>query len=175
MIRNNHPPIEIVSVTPNEVSGIVQSLKNTKTDIDHIPVSIFKSFSTYFVPSLCKLINMSFQLGMFPDPLKHATVIPVFKKHDAHNVNNYRPISLLPFISKIFEKCIHNRLSDYATNCVIFTDCQYGFRKSRSTQDAIIALTQNIYNVSINMMDLFALMCLLTLRSVLTRSTMRFC
>ena len=146
VIQNNHPSIEVISATPDEVFDIVQSLKNTKTDIDHIPVSIFKSYSSHFVPSLCKMINMSFQLGMFPDPLKHATVIPVFKKHDAQDVNNYRPISLLPFISKIFEKIIYNRLADYALDCNTFTPCQYGFRKGRSTQDAIIALTQNIYN-----------------------------
>ena len=53
MIPNTHPCIEINPVTPDVVSNIINSLKNTKTDIDHIPVSIFKSFRDYFVPTLC--------------------------------------------------------------------------------------------------------------------------
>ena len=95
---------------------------------------------------------MSLEFGVFPDSLKHATVIPIFKKLDPENVSNYRPISLLPFMSKIFEKCIYDRLADYASICNLFTPNQYGFRKGRSTQDAIIALTRNIYN-SFNQSD----------------------
>ena len=146
MIPNSLPCINVEPVTVDEVSSIINALKNTKTDIDHIPVSLFKLFRNHLVPSLCKIINMSFELDVFPDPLKHATVIPVYKKGDFHDVNNFRPISLLPYISKIFERCIYNRLAEYAATCDIFTPCQYGFRKGRSTQDAIIALTQNIYH-----------------------------
>ena len=141
MNPNNLPPININPCTFEEVSTIISSLKNTKTDKEHISVPIFKSYRNYFIPSLCNIINMSFEYGIFPDSLKHATVIPIYKKLDRKNVSNYRPISLLPFISKIFEKCIYNRLVDYASVCNIFPPNQYGFRKGRSTQDAIIALT----------------------------------
>ena len=147
MTPNNFPCINVEPITPEEVSKIINTLKNTKTDNDHIPIFLFKLFKHYFVPSLCKLISMSFEQGIFPNLLKHATVIPIYKnKGDYQDVNNFRPISILPFISKIFEKCIYNRLSDYAVNCNIFPPCQYGFRKGRSTQDALIALTENIYH-----------------------------
>ena len=117
VIRNNHPPIEIVSATQNEVFDIVQSLKNTKTDIDHIPVSIFKSFSTYFVPSVCKMINMSFQLGTFPDPLKHATVIPVFKKHLRKSTNTFKQNDPSDSLKQLYILVI------------IYFGCKYIFRK----------------------------------------------
>ena len=95
---------------------------------------------------------MSLEQGIFPDSLKHATVIPIHKKGCKLNISNYRPISLLPFMSKLFEKCIYNRLIDHASTCNIFTSSQFGFRKGRSTQDAILALTENIYH-SFNQTD----------------------
>ena len=144
--RDNFPEIDIVPVTFDEISSIISSLKNKKTDNAHISVCIFKSFRHHFIPTLCKIINMSLDQGIFPDSLKHATVIPIYKKGCPQNVSHYRPISLLPFMSKIFEKCMLNRLNFHASSCNIFTTSQFGFRKGRSTQDAILALTENIYH-----------------------------
>ena len=142
----NFPEIDIVPATFDEISSIISSLKNKKTDNSHISVCIFKSFRHHFIPTLCKIINMSLDQGIFPDSLKHATVIPIYKKGCPQNVSHYRPISLLPFMSKIFEKCMLNRLNFHASSCNIFTTSQFGFRKGRSTQDAILALTENIYH-----------------------------
>ena len=67
------------------------------------------------------------------------------KKGDPCNVSNYRPIALLPFISKIFERCIFSRLSNYAVTCNLLTPNQFGFTRGKSTQDAILLLTEKVY------------------------------
>ena len=134
------------TVTAEECSTIISSLKNTKQDIHHISVEMFKKFHHFFLPVICNIINLCFDSGIFPDCFKHATVIPIFKKGDSCNMSNYRPIALLPFMSKIIERCIYNRISEFATTCNILSPNQFGFRKGKSTQDAILLLTEQIYN-----------------------------
>ena len=129
----------------DECSGIINTLKNTKEDIDTISVPIFKKFHHNLVNILCDIINLSFITGCFPKCFKHATVIPIFKKGDRSNPTNYRPIALLPFISKIFERCIFTRLTNYATANNLLSPNQFGFTKGKSTHDAIILLTEKIY------------------------------
>jgi retron-type reverse transcriptase len=95
---------------------------------------------------LTHIINLSLENGIFPTKLKLAKVIPLFKQGDRTNVNNYRPISLLPQFSKIFEKVFYNRLSDFFEKFEILSKSQYGFRKKSSTSFAIIDMLSNIYN-----------------------------
>ena len=121
MSVNHMPHLILTPVTPDECSRIIFSLKNTKEHIDNISVEYFKRFHGYFVHLLCDIINRSYTLGIFPTCFKHATVIPVFKKGDCFNVSNFRPIVLLPFIGKIFEKCISLRLLEYANKCNILS------------------------------------------------------
>ena len=78
-----------------------------------IPTKIFKLIATFVSAPLCTIVNSSIDNATFPDILKVATVIPVFKLGSSTDVNNYRPISILPLLSKIFEKCICNRLSSF--------------------------------------------------------------
>ena len=106
---------------------------------------MFKKFQHYLLQTVCNIINLSFTSGIFPECFKHATVIPIFKKGDPCELSNHRPIALLPYISKIFERCIHIRLTNYATVCNILTPNQFGFTRGKSTQDAIILLTEKIY------------------------------
>ena len=87
----------------------------------------------YLLPGLSKpltlIINQSLLTGIFPDRLKIAKVIPLYKKGDDSILDNYRPISLLPAFSKIFEKIVHEQLTDYFTRHKLFFDGQYGSRK----------------------------------------------
>ena len=83
--------------------------------------------------------------GYFPDNLKIAKVIPIFKKEDPSLCNNYRPISLLPAISKIFEKVIFKQLYDYFTDNNLFYQHQYGFRSGHSTEMAVLETIDRIY------------------------------
>ena len=75
------------------------------------------------------IINQSLTSGIFPNSLKIAKVIPIFKKENSKLITNYRPISVLPVISKIFEYVIHEQLSEYLIANDLFCPQQYGFRK----------------------------------------------
>ena len=83
-------------------------------------------------------MNKSFTSGEFPDCLKQANVSPIFKKDDPLDKENYRPVSVLLLLSKVYKKLFYNRLSDYAENIILS-----GFRKARSTQHALLKLLQS--------------------------------
>ncbi len=91
-------------------------------------------------------INTSLTTGVFPQVWKHALVIPLFKKGDQESVNNYRPISLLPVLSKIVEKIVSNQLSDFLLNHNLLSDSQHGFRPNLSTETALQKISDTIYN-----------------------------
>ena len=96
-----------------------------------------------FAKLLKPLINESIKQGLFPDCLKSAIVIPIFKKGNTENLNNYRPISLLPVMSKIFEKVLNAQLTEIIENGYI-DDNQFGFRKAHSTEDALIKFADRV-------------------------------
>ena len=128
-----------------EVSNIINSFKNKGCDLQTIPNFIFKSVSKLIAPVLSQLINLSFTSGSFPDCLKIARVVPIFKKGIQTDCSNYRPISILSFISKVFEKTMLIRLTSFIDKYNIISHCQYGFCKGKRTTDAILRLTHNIY------------------------------
>ena len=144
------PPVQnssiyLFPVSFGECNKIIQALKNTKNSIDYIPVKIFKSISSSIVKPLTQLINSSFLSGVFPDRLKIARVTPIFKSGNKSDPSNYRPISSLPFLSKLFETCFKNRLISFLDKNKILTKSQYGFLRGKNTSDAIIDLTEFIY------------------------------
>ena len=87
---------------------------------------------------LPSLFNASLATETFPDSLKCATITPIFKKDDATCVENYRPTSILPTVSKAFEKIMSAQLNDFFETC--FSSFLCGFRKSHSTQHALLRL-----------------------------------
>lgn len=92
---------------------------------------------------------MSFETGCFPSRLKLSTITPLFKKGDRYLVKNYRPITLIPVLSKIYEKAIHRRLIDFFDKYKIIAKEQFGFQKHKSTEAAVFDLVTNItHNVS---------------------------
>ena len=82
--------------------------------------------------------------GVFPSSLKISKIIPLHKKGDVNLLSNYRPISLLPTLSKIFERIIYNQLYTYFDNNNLLTEHQYGFRSKHSTELAAIKLIDNV-------------------------------
>ena len=94
--------------------------------------------------SLTLLVNQVLNTGIFPDKIKIAKVIPILKKGNQTIFNNYRPISLLPAISKVIEKIIFNQLSTYLEESQILDGSQYGFRRNRSTEYAALEVIDRI-------------------------------
>ena len=97
------------------------------------------------------LLNNCMRSGIFPDELKIARVIPLYKSGDKRDIINYRPISLLPVLSKIFEKLIHSRLTKLFDDNNVIYNKQFGFRKMHSTIHALnTAVTQIINSLNKN-------------------------
>ena len=82
--------------------------------------------------------------GIFPDSFKISKITPLFKKGDVSMLSNYRPISLLPTISKIFERILYNQLYDYFNSNNLLAEEQYGFRTNHSTEYAAVKLVDNV-------------------------------
>ena len=128
----------------------INSLKNKKScGYDNIQVYFFKVAAKVLATPLSILFNYSFRYGIFPDCLKTAKVVPIFKKGDKNEINNYRPISLLSTFSKILEKLICKRVRKFLDKHSIISSNQYGFRSSLSTTHAMLDVLTSTYN-SIN-------------------------
>ena len=126
-----------------EISTILENLKDNKsTGVDGIPSEVLKASSTVISPPLVKLIDLSMQQGKFPDCLKIAKVIPLFKSGDPCDLNNYWPISILTVISKGFERVVHNRIYRFSEKFDLLCESQFGYRCKRSTVNAIASITE---------------------------------
>ena len=103
-----------------------------------------KKIIPHILTPLRHICNTSLGQGIFPDEMKIARIIPLFKSGDKQNVSNYRPISLLPQFSKILEKIFYNRLMNFLNSNNLLYLRQYGFRTNMSTSMAIMELVENI-------------------------------
>ena len=105
---------------------------------------LLKNNLNFFAYPLTHIINLSFSEGCFPQLLKFADVCPIYKKKNYNKCENYRPISILSNLSKLFERAMHTRLYNFIEKQNIFYDLQFGFRKNNSTNHALIDIVENI-------------------------------
>ena len=126
---------------------MIADLKS-KSSFGHDGVSsiLLKKLSPEIYKVLTCIINQSLITGIFPDSLKVAKISPIFKKEDPHLTDNYRPISLLPVISKVFEKVAFKQVYDYFNKNKLLYKSQYGFRKGHSTELAGLEFNDKIVN-----------------------------
>ena len=128
-----------------EIINTVRNLKNTNsTGHDEFSLKFIRLSLPILAPALVSIFNLSISCGIYPDKLKIANVIPIFKKGSPTSVNNYRPISILSTINKIFEKILYSRLINYIEKYELLYKYQYGFRKNHSTDHALIELVDQI-------------------------------
>ena len=111
---------------------------------DGISTRLLKTCRLEICKPLTLIINQMLTTGIFPDDLKVAKVIPLFKKGKKEILDNYRPISLLPSLSKIFERVFFNQIHAYFTAHNLYYSGQYGFREKHSTQLAALELVDRI-------------------------------
>ena len=143
-VNNVNNSIVIFDVSCDEVKNIIRSLKNSSAGHDEFPTFVGKLCVDSYIEPLTFLINYSLKTGVFPSELKLARMVPIFKAGDSSALTNYRPISVLTFFAKVFEKIVYNKLLNFISDNNILYDHQYGFRKGRSTQQAIITLVDKI-------------------------------
>jgi hypothetical protein len=105
----------------------------------------FKSVASYVSNVISHIFNNSIIEGVVPTGLKFSKIVPVYKAKDKNDINNYRPISLLPIISKVFEILMLHRLTKFLNHHCILDTSQHGFRPGRSTVAAAVELIDTIF------------------------------
>ena len=131
-------------VTLDEVVKNVNLVKNSCPGSDGITAKVLKFSCNVILEPLCHVLNLSLSNGYFPDELKIAEVIPVFKSGDAMKLINYRPVSMLSVFSKLLERIMYNRLNSFIQKQNILYKYQFGFRVKHSTNSALITLVDKI-------------------------------
>ena len=123
---------------------IIVALKLKATGHGSIPTRFLKIVADIIAVPLCRIINLSFSKGIFPETLKTSKVIALFKGGSTEELNNYRPISLLPIFDKIIEKIVHQQLYAFLEEHNVFFINQFGFKKRTSTGHSMIEITEQI-------------------------------
>jgi hypothetical protein len=128
-------PLATINLSKSEVLHALKNLDPNKAcGPDNLPGRLLKEAAELIAPSLCQLFNISLSLGHFPTIWKRANVAPIFKKDDPSLPSNYRPISLLCILSKVFERCVSYHCQHHLLQFIC--DFQHGFRKGRSTEES---------------------------------------
>ena len=141
LCKASNPSTKSFFITPTtsvEVLKCINSLRNSNSkDYYGFNTKVIKKIGPYISDILAHMINSSFEQGIFPLFLKKNVVTPVHKKESKSNPDNYRPISIIPIISKIFEKLMLHRLNDFFIKNDYFAETQFGFRSQLNTNQAI--------------------------------------
>ena len=132
------------------VFNLLRNIDEKKaTGLDMIPSKLLKMAAGIVTPSLTAIFTKSITTGIYPTEWKMARVTPVFKKGDKSDLNNYRPISVIPAVSKVFEKIVYDQLYQYLNENQLLSSCQSGFRSLHSTLTALLEAT-NSWSVNID-------------------------
>ena len=143
--KSNETEFSFSQITEKQVETVIDNLSNKQScGVDGISTNLLKKCKNPLIPALTLIINQTLTSGIFPEKLKVAKVVPLFKNGDKTILSNYRPISLLPAMSKIFEKIVYNQLYQYFDSNNLFYKSQYGFRKNHSTELAALELIDRI-------------------------------
>ena len=127
-----------------KIITVINTLKNSAPGNDEMPASILKQCIKTYIDPLTYLVNLSINQGIFPDELKIAKVLPIYKSDDKQLRQNYRPISVLQFFSNFYLFKISNHLLNFIDTNNILYDNQFGFRKNHSTTHAIITMVERV-------------------------------
>ena len=114
---------------------------NKATRKGDIPAKILKSSINAYLSELTIFINNCLKKGVFPDDLKLADITPIFKKEDSLNKENYQPVSILPHLSKVFERILYKQIDSFMKNK--FSPYLFGFRKNHNAQYSLLKMIEN--------------------------------
>ena len=141
-IPKTNSVFQLKPVTEGQVLRLLNKLINGKaTGLHNIPNRVLKESADIIGPSLTFIFNFSIMSRAFPDDLKMAKVTPAFKGGDRDDLGNYRPISVLPTVARIFEKLVYDHMYAYFLNNDLLGDRQFGFRSLHSTALALSKVT----------------------------------
>jgi len=147
----DHFPLRTVNVfrvQPITELFVAQQLKRLKkkkaTGLDGIPPKFLKEISPIIAKPVCFIINLSLESCQIPNEWKLAKIVPIHKSGNISEANNFRPISILPVLSKVLERAMHHQLSNYLEDNHLLSIQQFGYRKNRSTELATLNYIDNI-------------------------------
>lgn len=136
--------LEFVPITTNEVVDVSKTFKPKKSSgYDEVPMTIIKNCINYIKDPITHIINFSLKNGIVPNSMKISKVVPIFKKGDIHNKENYRPVALLSNFSKFLEKIVHIQTLKFLEDNTKLNKCQFGFLPNKSTKHALIHFVEN--------------------------------
>jgi hypothetical protein len=139
-------------ITKETVLKVIDNFKpKSSCGLDGLSNKLLKTLKYELSECLTLVINQSITTGTFPEHLKIAKVTPIYKKGETHLFENYRPISVLPTISKVFEKVMHLQIQEYFDTFNLFYNSQYGFRPNHSTELAALEVVDEILTQMDNM------------------------
>ena len=129
-----------------EILEVISNCSKSTCDLDPIPTTLLKDCDDQLSPVVTNIVNSSFSSNIFPSSLKTALVKPLLKKAtlDKNNLTNYRPISNLPFLSKVIERVVASRLNDHLINNNLYEKMQSAYRTCHSTETALIKVHSDI-------------------------------
>jgi hypothetical protein len=131
-------------VLPEDVINAIDSISSTAEGLDGISIIMLKKCLPEIVPVLCHILDCSLMHGVFPDMWKKAQVIPIPKLNVPVEPKDYRPVSILCVLAKVFEKIVHKQVSDYVSKHKLISNNQSGFRKGHNTTTTLIKVTDEI-------------------------------
>ena len=140
---------ELQPTNPNKVFSLLNKLDKSKaTGLDTISTRFVRECADLICVPICDIFNQSISQGKFPDDWKYARVTPLFKQGNRDDVNNYRPISVIPIVAKVFERIVYDQLYAYLEEHDILYKNQSGFRATHSTVTALLEATDSwAYNI----------------------------
>jgi hypothetical protein len=143
-------------ITTEEIIKTISNLKRNKSsDLDGNIAEFFIDTKEFISPYLCTIFNNIYDSGIYPEAWSRGFIVPIFKKGNADNPGNYRGITIVNIMSKIFSLLLRTRINKWCESNNVFNEAQYGFRDDRSTADAIFILHSIIQNVIANKLKLW--------------------
>ncbi|CAJ0941773.1 unnamed protein product [Ranitomeya imitator] len=133
------------TITEDRLSTLLSRSHLTTCALDPIPSHFIPNLTTVFIPTLSHLFNLSLTIGVFPSSFKHASITPILKKPflDPSSVSSYRPISFLPYASKLLEQHVYLELFSHLSSSSLFNRLQSGFWSHHSTETALTKVTND--------------------------------
>ena len=149
-IQSPHSVFSFEEIGLSTVNCLLKTINaNKATGPDNIPGRLLKIAADILSPSLTEMFNRSLSMGIYPNDWKMAKVLPIFKNGEKCDLSNYRPISIISAVAKLFGRTVYDQFYSYLTSNNLVSNCQSGFRASYSTVTALLEST-NYWCVNID-------------------------